>query len=41
MTLTKAGIVQTIAQRTGLTKNQPIYTDETLMELMQREPGLG
>ena len=36
MALTKAGIVQTIAEQTELTKNQSQHAVETLMELMKK-----
>ena len=36
MALTKAGIVQTIAEQTELTKNQSQHAVETLLELMKR-----
>ncbi|MBC2735916.1 MAG: integration host factor subunit alpha [Desulfobacteraceae bacterium] len=35
MAFTKAGIVQVVAQETGLTKNQYSHAVETLMELMK------
>ena len=35
MALTKAGIVQTIAQKTDLTKNHSQHAVETLLELMK------
>ena len=35
MALTKAGIVQTITQQTGLTKNRSSHAVETLMEIIK------
>jgi integration host factor subunit alpha len=35
MSLTKAGIVQIVAQQTGLTKDRSIHAVETLMALMK------
>lgn len=41
MALTKAGVVQTIAPQTGLTKNQSCHAFEKLMKLMKNTPASG
>jgi integration host factor subunit alpha len=41
MALTKAGIVQTIIQETGFTKQRSSHAVETLMELMKESLASG